>query len=290
MTTKKKHLWFLVLTILAVVVVGTSTVTYAWFLSLYSAEYQFQLDSEDQNRVILTYETALAFASGNASDSGNALVPATAKKSNNGLTLGTKVGPNETVVPIEPLDVFDADTDEPEHTGLMSSSARAVRFTATGAYWVGYSDRAGALSFSLTAYAKEGGVLSSYDLVAGKEIAYFVIFHYMGEHFLYYDGQYYMNDTQNDTFTLPNIVDTTLRYWRALTSSDTIAYRNITDFAFTTDGTQLLLLPNSRFEYDLYVFVAKPDELLSDPDLNGKTLQLSATIAVPALAEPAQNP
>ena len=245
------------------------------------------MDSEDQNRLILEYESRIDFASGNVSSAGNALVPATAKKSENGLTLGTKTVGNETV-PLEPLDVFDVNTVSPAHTGLMDSSAQAVHFTATGAYWVGASDRVGVLSFSLSAYAKQGGVLSAYDLVAGDEIAYFVIFTYMGENFLYYDGHYYKNDTQNYTLTLPDILDTsTLRYWSPLTSSDTTTYRSVESFAFTTDGTHLRLAPNSRFSYDLYVFVAKPDELLSDPDLNGKTIQLNATISVPALT---QNP
>jgi len=278
MSAKKKHLLFLIVAVLAVVVVGTTTVTYAWFLSQYSSEYEFQLDSEESNRLILIYESDLAFANGNISTPSNALIPATAKA-----TIGIEQGE------LDPLDVFDVDTVNPAHTGMMASAAQAVHYTAKGAYWVGSRSTAGELSFTLNAYVKEGGVAdTTYDLAADGEIAYFVLFTYMGENILYYNGRYYKNDTVSYTLTMPDIFTaSTLRYWRPLVSTDTKAYRGVTAFALTTDGTQLLLAPNSSFIYDLYVFVAKPDELLDDAVLNGKTLQLNATISVPALA---QNP
>ena len=274
MTTKKKYLWILVIAILAVFVIGTGTVTYAWFLSLYSSEYEFQLDSRDENRVILRYYSPLAFASGNIDTATNALIPATAK---------TTVGIEQEA--LTPLDVFDVDTVSPAHTGKVREAAHAVHFTASGAYWVGYSDRVGELSFTLTAYVEEGGVPDTpYDLVADGEVAYFLIVSYMGKDLMYYDGLWYINDGEHPTLTFPDLFTRPiLRYWRALTSSDTVAYRSVTDFALTTDGTQLLLAPNSEFSYDLYVFAAKTDEELDSATMNGKTLALNATLSVPAL-------
>ena len=271
MSAKKKHLLFLIIAVMAVVIVGTSTVTYAWFLSLYTAEYEFQLDSNDQNRVVLMYESDLAFASGTVNTASNVIIPATAKQT---------IGVNQRA--LSPLDMFDVDTTTPVHTGKVDAAAQASHFTATGAYWVGASDTVGVLSFSLVAYAKEAGEPNtSYELIGQGELGYFLLFTYMGEKILYYDGLYYMNDTESYTLTLPDIFGTsTLCYWRPLLSSDTTSYRSVADFSFTTDGTQLHLAPNSEFTYDLYVFAAKTNEEL-DPYLKGKTLQLRATITVP---------
>jgi len=275
MTTKKKHLLSLIIAILAVIVIGTGTVTYAWFLSVHSSEFEFQLDSEEQGRVILMYESEISFASGTISTSANVLTPAKAKK-----TTGIAQGA------LGPLDVFDEDTVSPAHTGKVQEAASTTHFTASGAYWVGASDTVGELTFSLSAYVKESGVPdTSYDLVIGEEIGYFVVFTYMNEKFLFYNGQFYTNDTESYTLTLPDVFTTsTLRYWKALTSSNfTKSYRSVDSFAFTTDGTVLRLAPNSQFTYDLYVFVAKTDEELDAPYINGKTLQLRATLTVPPL-------
>lgn len=273
MTAKKKYLLFLIIAVMAVVIIGIGTVTYAWFLSLFSSEYEFQLDSDDHNRVVLIYESDLAFLSGDINTSTNVIIPAVAKQ-----TTGMAQSA------LGPLDVFDVDTVTPSHTGKVQTVAQAAHFTATGAYWVGASDTIGVLTFSLAAYAKDAGVPNTtYDLIDRGELSYFVLFTYMSDKYLYYNGQYYMNDTQNYTMILPDLFGvSTLCYWRPLTASDvkTDPYRSVASFVFTTDGTQFLLAPNSEFTYDLYVFAAKTDAEL-DPYLKGKAVQLRATIMVP---------
>ena len=246
---------------MAVFVVGTGTVTYAWFLSRYSSIYEFELEAN--STVILRYEEEVAYASGTISTAANILVPATAKNSSGGLT-------SENAQRVyEPMDMFA--------TAEVERVAHAVHFTAKGAYWVGAGTTAGQFTPSLSATITNGN--PDYDLVAWEEVDYFVIFTYLGEKVLYYDGTYYIStDEENATFTLPSsVVSAAQLFWRALTASDTVRYNSI-DFALT-DGTHLLLAPNSEFDMDIYVFIAKTDELLHE-DMNGERLTLTAMMSV----------
>lgn len=251
MATKNKILLISIIAVVAVIVVSSVTVTYAWFLSRYSSEYEFRLEADEH--VILQYETGLTFASGTANDSGNQLVPAVSKSSA-GLSQTTNAA----------IDMFN--------TTKVASSATAVHYQASGAYWTGSASTVGELSFSLAAAVQGGN--SAYNLVANGEIAYAVVFRYLGKSILLYNGQYYTNEgTGTADFTLPIAVtsDLGLIDWYVLSSAERVR---------TVSGKKYLLLtPNTPFEYDLYVFVAKTDELL-DPSINGKTITLSATIAV----------
>ena len=105
-------------------------------------------------------------------------------------------------------------------------------------------------------------------------IAILVIFSYLGKSILLYNGQYYTNEgTGTADLTLPTAITSTLdlRDWYVLSAADRVR---------TVSGTKYLLLtPNTPFEYDLYAFVGKTDELL-DPAINGKRINLYATIAV----------
>ena len=251
MAAKKKLMLITIIAVVAVIAVGSITVTYAWFLSRYSSEYDFVLQADEH--VILQYESNFTFASGTQSDAANALVPA---------VLPWHVGLDQTVY--APMDMFDGTK--------MDSIASNVRFTAKGAYWTGSASTLGEFSFNLSATVV--GESSSYDLVANGEIAYVVIFRYLGKSILLYEGNYYTNVGEGAAdFTLPSAVNSAIDManWYLITSSDRV--REI------EGANYLLLTPNTEFECDLYAFVGKPDELL-DPAINGKTITLSATIAV----------
>ena len=280
---KKKSLIFLVASMVTLVVVSLVTVTYAWFLSRYSENYDFVLESE--SHVVLVYETALDFASGDQTTATNKIRIAELK-TNAGLQTGS----------YDPLDVFDVDTVAPAHTGKMSTSANAVKLTATGAYWYGYGTESGLLSFSLAAKLQND---ANYDLVHYGELDYVVIFEYMGHSILLFDGEYYINSTQvtttgGETLTLtgtPLVLPSTESTfgtvgedaWYPIPKNSVIT-KEIT----TSVGTErkdifrngLLLLPNTQFAFSLYVFAAKADYFM-DPAWNGQTVNLEATISVP---------
>ena len=283
MTRKKKSLLFLLISVVTLVSVSLITVTYAWFLSRYSENYDFVLESE--SHVVLVYETNLAFASGTQSTETNQI----------------KVGQLKPSAGIQtrayaPLDVFDVDTVSPAHSGVMATSANAVKFTASGAYWYGYGTDSGQLSFSLAAKPQNDG---NYDLVHYGELDYVVIFQYMGHHILLFDGAYYTDSTQvtttgGATLTLngtPLVLPSTAttfgtdgaEAWYPIPANNVI-----TTEITTSAGTErkdifrngLLLLPNTQFAFTLYVFAAKPDYLM-DMAWNGQTIDLEATISVP---------
>ena len=251
MAAKKKMMLILIVAVVAVVAVGSITATYAWFLSRYSSEYGFVLQADEY--VILQYESPLVLASGSQNDAANTLVPA---------VLPRHGGMDQTVY--SPMDMFDSTE--------MDSIASAVRFTAKGAYWTGSSTTVGEFTFTLSATVAGGD--SSYDLVRNGEIGYAVIFRYLEKSILLYEGDYYTNEGSGDAdFILPSAVtsEVDMANWYRLTSTARV---------HESEGVNYLLLtPNKEFEYDLYAFVAKPDELL-DPAINGKTITLSATLAV----------
>ena len=275
MNTKKKTLLFLLITVVAIVAVSVVTVTYAWFLSRYSENYDFELESK--SHVVLRYESTLNFASGNANTASNHIVvaamdPATPLSS----TL------------LSPLDLFD--------TTKVRSAAQAVKVAARGAYWYGNETRSGALAFSLTAKPQNN---SNYDLVYYGELEYVAIFEYLGHKFLLFDGNYYTNSTQVTTTggETYDLVGTPLTLSTSATAfgSDGVdpwypipADTVITEEVTISDSTVrkdifvngLLLLPNTRFAYTLYVFAAKGDDLM-DQAWNGQTISLEATISVP---------
>lgn len=283
MTMKKKSLIFLIASIVMLVTVSLVTVTYAWFLSRYSENYDFVLESE--SHVVLTYETALTFASGDQAASTNRIRVAELK---------TGVGMQTGAYAL--LDVFDVDTVTPAHTGKMKTSANAVKFTAQGAYWYGYGTDSGLLSFSLAAKPRND---STYDLVHYGELDYVVIFEYMGYRILLFEGNYYTNSTEvpttgGSTLTLsgsPLVLPSTATTfgtdgadpWYPIPENSVIT-KEIT----TSDNTErkdifsngLLLLPNTQFAITLYVFAAKADDFM-DQAWNGQTIALEATISVP---------
>ena len=287
MTRKKKSLIFLIVSIVTLVSVSLISVTYAWFLSRYSENYDFVVESE--NHVVLVYESALAFASGNQSTATNVIKIAEAKK-----TVGIQQGAPA------PLDVFDVDTVSPPHTGKMKTSANAVKFTASGAYWYGYGTESGLLSFSLAAKPQNN---ANYDLVHYGELDYVVVFEYMhleqNTKILLFDGAYYINvqqvtSTNGANVTLsgtPLVLPSTAttfdldgaETWYPI-PANTVITKEIT----TSSGTErkdvfrngLLLLPNSQFAFTLYVFASKADDFM-DPAWNGQTIALEATISVP---------
>ena len=183
-------------------------------------------------------------------------VPATAKSSSDGLT-----SENAQLTYDEPLDMF--------RTTKIESAARAVQFTATGAYWVGAGTTSTDLSFEVSAVI----VGDTFDLVAAGEVSYFAIFNYNNNKFMYYNGKCYLNVSElSADLTLPTgiVALDTERYWRELTVDDT---------TMTTDGTKMLLAPNSEFSYNLYVFIAQPEELM-EPEMDGETLALTVTIGI----------
>ena len=307
MKRSRRAFIFTIVLVIAVLVVGTVTTTYAWFLSRYSHDYPFELDSKSP--LIIKYETDLQFASG----SPTTMVPAKAK---------TTVGINQQA--LDPIDVFD--------TAKVKTSAQAVKLTASGAYWAGEDATVGqfkidlhaytasfmgssALSARLTALSTQQTTYSSLtegnlyevlnkeeityntptdrlitrnDLVYQGEIDYAVVFSYLNNTFLYYGGNYYLSSPTNGSgyFTLPAAMETdnNLRYWAPLTAPGRVTVSENTT-ADVYDGANFLLQPNTIFAFTLYAFVAKTDEEL-DPAMNGETLSLFVSLTV---AEPQQQ-
>lgn len=301
----KKTFLLMIVSILAVVVVGTVSVTYAWFLSRYEKEYDFVLESDSP--VIIKYEADLAYASGNRSTATNVLIPATEKKAAAAISQGS----------LTPLQVFDVDVADPAHTGAVASAAQAVKYTASGAYWTGEGENIGAFTPQLHAYkntylssaaltthlatfSTESSVtednllavlaeeaedkanaadrlLVRNDLVGQGEIDYILVINYLGVNFLYFDGAYYVRGVETDSvFTLPAAAESndTLRYWHTPTAeNNTISGTQI------SDGTYFHLRPNTTFSFTMYVFMAKTDEK-RDPAINDETLSIFASLTV----------
>ena len=286
MKRSRRAFIFTIVLVVAVLVVGTVTTTYAWFLSRYSHDYPFELDSTSP--LIIKYETDLQFASG----SPTTMIPAKAK---------TTVGINQQA--LDPIDVFD--------TTKVKTSAQAVKLTASGAYWAGEDATVGQFKIDLHAYTTafvtaqslSESTLLAYieaektaaqkpitrnDLVYQGEIDYAVIFTYLDNTFLYYGGNYYLSSPTNGSgyFTLPAAMETdnNLRYWAPLTAPGRVTVSENTT-ADVYDGANFLLQPNTTFAFTLYAFVAKTDEEL-DPAMNGETLSLFVSLTV---AEPQQQ-
>ena len=309
MKRNKKPFIIMIVSVFAVLVVGSVMTTYAWFLSRYGSEYDFELNSESP--MILKYETDLDFASGTDSDLSNVLVPATEKSVSAGISQGA----------LSPLDVFDVDTLSPAHTGAVAQAAHAVKYTATAAYWTGEGEQAGAFAPELHVYTNaflgstaltthlgtfseeeaitEGNLLSvlseeAYevaaanrliarnDLVGQGEVSYILVIDYLGKTFLYYDGAYYVSGGETDSdFTLPEAMesDPELRYWH-----DPTAENSTVSGSLITDGSYFHLLPNTGFSFTLYVFMARTDEKL-DPAVNGQRLSLFMSLTVEEVNE-----
>ena len=286
MKRSRRAFIFTIVLVIAVLVVGTVTTTYAWFLSRYSHDYPFELDSKSP--LIIKYETDLQFASG----SPTTMIPAKAK---------TTVGINQQA--LDPIDVFK--------TTKVQTSAQAVKLTATGAYWAGEDATVGQFKIDLHAYTTafvtaqslSESTLLAYiaaektaaqkpitrnDLVYQGEIDYAVVFSYLNNTFLYYGGNYYLSSPTNGSgyFTLPAAMETdnNLRYWAPLTAPGRVTVSENTT-ADVYDGANFLLQPNTIFAFTLYAFVAKTDEEL-DPAMNGETLSLFVSLTV---AEPQQQ-
>lgn len=277
MNTKKKALLFLIITIVVLVSVSVVTVTYAWFLSRYSENYDFELESD--SHVVLRYESALVFASGEASADSNKIHVA---KANVAAPL------SQTVTPLAPMDVFDSTK--------VDVIANCVRFTATGAYWYGNGTGPGALSFALTATPQSN---AGYDLVRYGELDYVVIFHYEGFDVLLFDGQYYTNSTSvkttaganldlsgNTSLTLPSAANTFASAdsqdpWYLIPANSSVALLFGEEWKEVFNNG-LILLPNTQFAFTLYVFAAKEDDFV-DPAWNGQTVSIQATLSVPNL-------
>lgn len=115
----------MLISMFVVFIVGTMSVTYAWFLSRYTREYDFLLESDSE--IVLRYDSELEYETGGSiSSSENKLIPAKEKAS----VVLSQGEPS-------PWDVFDVDVVSPAHSGLMESAAQAVKFSANGAYWTG---------------------------------------------------------------------------------------------------------------------------------------------------------
>lgn len=315
MKKSKKALIILIIAVVAVLVVGTVTTTYAWFLSRYTKEYDFVLQSESP--IIIKYESDLVFASGNRETPANVLIPAESKH-----TVGIE---QEALADI---DVFDVDVAEPAHTGKVESSAQSVKFTANGAYWTGEEPTVGLfapelyaytsefmngsdLSARLTALSSPGVTYSSLtaenltailaaeksgysaterliarnDLVTRGEVNFIMILSYLDATVLYYDGVFYQSTAlpEEADFVLPAAVESqnALRYWVALTAEDTYPSPNgeETMLGEKQGKFYLRMLPNTTFSFNLYVFMAKTDEEL-DPQINGESLSLFASLTI----------
>ena len=279
MKRNKKAFIILVVTIVAVFLAGTITATYAWFLSRFTREYDFVLQSDSP--VVLKYETDLAFRSGDIDTPANVLVPATAKAT---------VGIQQQA--LSALDVFDVDTVSPAHTGKVQSAAQAVAFTASGAYWTGESTEVGEFSVELraflTEYAEDNYIdaetldtfaSDGHELVHRGEIDGIFVFHYLGYEILYYDDLYYLNtDVQAGEIHDFDFLGLGAEYhWHPIIATDTVSYMD--ESVEIYDGASLLLQPNTPFSFDLYAFVAKTDEEL-DPEINGQGISLFATIKI----------
>ena len=295
MQRKKKAFLVLIITVLAVFVVGTVTTTYAWFLSRYGRGYDFELESE--SLTIIKYESDLVFASGDISSPGNMLVPATAKH---------LVGSAQR--DISTLEVFDVDTETPAHTGKVATSAQAVKFTATGAFWTGEDVRPGKFKPEIRAYTATflsgrnitednlisvlnaeatnnpdpaDRVVARNDLVRRNEIDYFMVINYLGTSFLYFNNTFYVVKGAEETadLTIPASAegDSTLQEWKALTHESRISYNDESLQVLDDTDAYLLLQPNTMFSFVLYVFVEKTDEEL-DPQINGERISIFATL------------
>ena len=284
MKRNKKAFLIVVVAVVAVFLVCTIATTYAWFLSRYSRDYEFVLESD--SHAIIKYESDLTYASGTISTPANVLIPATAK---------TLTGINQQA--LGSLDMFDADTVAPAHTGAVKTSAQEVRFSAKGAYWAGESASAGqfrpevraflssfataqSLSESTLISDVNAGVkpLAANELVEQGEVDYFMILAYANEKILYYHGAFYIGVAQAEaTFTLPAEAESTDRYWKALTTSDQLSGEDILEI---TDGKQYLLLqPNTTFTFTLSVFMAKTDEELAI-SVNGERITFFTTLKI----------
>lgn len=265
MNMKKKSLLMLLVIVVAILVVSFVSVTYAWFLSRYSAEYDFVVKAD--SHIVLRYESSLQFAPGTTqSTESNKILVAKAKSAN----------PISNTLQETPsgLDVFD--------TSKVAVSANCVRFSATGAYWVGNITESGALSFALSATPENN---DAYDLVQYGELSYAVVFDYFGQKtVLYYNGTYYTTTPQVTTpITLPNTATTFATDaddpWYPIPADQqiTINYDEETRVIFENG---MRLLPNTRFAFRLYVFAAKVDDF-TDMDWNGQNVHITATISVP---------
>lgn len=320
MKRNRKAFIILIITVLAVLVVGAVTTTYAWFLSRYAAEYDFVLNS--QSPMILKYEANLDFASGTRASAGNLLIPATQKVFD---STGTPI-PTISQPAFDPLDVFDVDTVDPAHTGKVATAAQAVKYTASGAFWTGEEQTIGAFTPELhvfkssflssaalrtylgtfseqTAVTEEnllsllseeehevsqgGRLINENDLVRQGEVSFIMVIEYLGETFLYYDGAYYVLGAESGSaFILPAAAESNaeLRYWHTPTAlNSTLGGEQI------SDGSYFHLLPNSTFSFNLYVFMARTDEQL-DAEINGQTMTIFSTLTVVEAAEEPAEP
>jgi len=277
MKRNKKAFIALVITVVSVFLIGTITATYAWFLSRFTREYDFVLQSDSP--VILKYETDLAFAEGDIDTPENVLIPATAKAT---------VGIAQQA--LSPLDMFDVDVESPAHTGKMQSAAQAAVFTASGAYWTGETTTVGEFSFEMKAFLKDYAdeqfidaenlstfVSDGHELVNRGELDCIVILDYLGYEILYYNGAYYLNtEVSTGAVTTFDFLGLDGEYnWHLLVAFDTVSYSDANVAIY--DGTYLLLQPNTTFSFRMYAFVAKTDEEL-DPEINGQSVTLFATI------------
>ena len=72
---------------------------------------------ESESHIIIKYESNLTFASGtDVNTASNILVPAVAKHAEVGILQPA----------LDPMDVFDVDTVDPQHTGAVKTAAHAV--------------------------------------------------------------------------------------------------------------------------------------------------------------------
>lgn len=286
MRKNKKAFIILIVSVIAVLVVGAVTTTYAWFLSRYVRTESFDLSADSS--VIIMFETELNFASGGQND--NSLVPATAKQT---------VGIDQEA--LSPLDVFDVDVAEPEHTGKVETAAQPVKFTTQGAYWTGELTDTGRFSFSLEAYlnnvAQNARAANGVNDLAGTrrgEIGYYLVIYYLNQIILYYGDNYYILNEQSESqvtafgnLGLTNAelgLEEGTYYWHTMPTSTQIQIGEEEDTWSFFDGTYLLLKPNTTFDIALYAFVAKTDEEL-DPAINGQTITLVANLKIEEAAQ-----
>ena len=277
MKKNKKAMIAMIAIVVTVLLIGTITTTYAWFLSRYSQEYTVVLQSD--SITILKYESDLAFSSGNISSAGNVLIPAESDVS---------VGIEKAA--LDPIDVFD--------TTKVKRAANAVKYTASGAYYTGEGTTAGdflpELHVYLSSYATANSLssdtlfdalaaessaaetpLTDNDLVTQGEIGFFYLINYLGKNFLYYDGTYYVSGVQSGSaFTFPAAAESNdeLRYWHAPTAENSTV-----NAVQITDGSHFYLQPNTTFGFTLYAFIANDEELLAQ-SVNGQRLTLFATL------------
>ena len=296
MKRNKKAFWIMVISIVAVFVVGTIATTYAWFLSRFGRDYEFTLTSESD--AIIKFETNLTFAIG-----ATGLVPAQAKQ-----TVGTEQQA------LSPLDVFDPDDVSESYEGKVLTAASVVKASASCAYWTGRSEETGDFAPELHAYTNAflgstalmahigtysdapavtadnlislledeedeysaaNRLLARSDLARQGEIGFFAVVDYLGITFLFYNGACYVRGTSSGrAFTLPQLVesDSDLRYWHTPTAEN-CSVGNVV----LSDGTYIHLQPNTTFSITMYAFVAKTDEEL-DPVFNGERLSLFLTL------------